>query len=187
MGMFAMEGSSGSRRKYWNYSNQEKDDFKLSLKGTVVEVLRKQGRDFMTGEPKTWPNGDPKPVYQIAVKQANGEELNFCFDLRTYNRKTKERPFTQAAGAIFNALKEQGYEHPELDDLLGKEIQISTQVGNWSFGNHRRFGCQVFGEGDVSAVRGVQDLLYQSAKAEEPVAPKTESVPVELYQDDIPF
>jgi hypothetical protein len=43
--------------------------------GTILAAERRQDRDFKTGQPKTWPDGNPVMVYAITIATDADEEL----------------------------------------------------------------------------------------------------------------
>lgn len=44
-----------------------------TYEGRVVNIKKKQDQDYDTGDPITWPNGDPKYVWLFEIEQTNGE------------------------------------------------------------------------------------------------------------------
>ena len=72
---------NGSQGKFWNYGNQQKDDYKPELTGTLVEVSIAQAHEF--GHPETksyWPDGNPVILLRLHIMDPEGEE--YLFDVK---------------------------------------------------------------------------------------------------------
>lgn len=206
MGVFDMNPQGSSN--YWNYSAADKDNYMTSITGTVVEIIRKQGTDYATKQPKVWKDGSPRAVFQVVVKGQSGRELSWVFEMFTKNRETNQRVFTKPAQAIADALDPDGKGNPSLEDLLGMMVTISTQEGVYNQTHPRPFHVQILGQGDVQSVRGATDLLAQTSQPQAPVQqvqPQVQQAPSlmqqrvqeaeqalgygsdELYGEEIPF
>lgn len=178
MGMFNLKGGSNS----WNYHTESKPGYMTSLTGTVVEVSNPQARDFNTGQPKFWPDGNPVRNLRLAIRGESGRELTWTFS-----------PKSVAADACLKALDPDGT-RPEvsLEELLGKNITVGTKPGTYNNRNPRPWMVVVNGPGDASAVRGLVDMSQQQQPqptqqqaAEAFNAPAQPSAP-QVYED-IPF
>lgn len=72
---------NGSQGKFWNYGNQQKDDYKPELTGTLVEVSIAQAHEFGHPEVKSyWPDGNPIILLRLHIMDPNGEE--YLFDVK---------------------------------------------------------------------------------------------------------
>ena len=180
MGVFDMKPASSGQ--YWNYSNESKDGYMPSITGTVVEVIRKQGTDYATRQPKTWPDGSPRAVFQLNILGKSGRELGWVFEMFTKDRSTGQRVFTKPAQAIADALDPEGDAMPSLEDLLGREVTISTEPGVYNQTHPRPFKVVINGMGDQSKVRGAKDLLSTTS-----TQPKKAEPEDDLYDEEIPF
>lgn len=49
-----------------------------TITGTITAARKVQATDYDTGEPVTWPNGDPKYDYPITVTNPDGEQTVWC-------------------------------------------------------------------------------------------------------------
>lgn len=72
---------NGSQGKFWNYGNQQKDDYKPELTGTLVEVSIAQAHEFGHPEVKSyWPDGNPVILLRLHIMDPEGEE--YLFDVK---------------------------------------------------------------------------------------------------------
>ena len=72
---------NGSQGKFWNYGNQQKDDCKPELTGTLVEVSIAQAHEFGHPEIKSyWPDGNPMILLRLHIMDPEGEE--YLFDVK---------------------------------------------------------------------------------------------------------
>lgn len=204
MGVFDLNAQGSGN--YWNYSGSDKPNYMTSITGTVVEVIRKQGTDYATKQPKVWKDGSPRAVFQLMVKGASGRELGWVFEMFTKNRETGQRVLTKPAQAIADALDPNGGGTPSLEDLLGLNVTISTEEGVYNQTHPRPFHMVINGPGDMESVRGATDLLAAQAQPQPQPQPSAyQQAPTalqqqvqaagqalgyeqdELYGEDIPF
>lgn len=72
---------NGRQGKFWNYGNQNKEDYKPQLVGTLVKVTIGQEHEFgRPGVLKYWDNGDPVILLRLHVRDADGED--WLFDVK---------------------------------------------------------------------------------------------------------
>lgn len=45
-----------------------------SVTGTICSLVQSQATDFGTGQPATWPDGSPKPLFIITLRETDGSE-----------------------------------------------------------------------------------------------------------------
>lgn len=72
---------NGKQGKFWNYGNQNKEDYKPQLVGTLVKVTIGQEHEF--GKPgvlKYWDDGNPVILLRLHVRDADGED--WLFDVK---------------------------------------------------------------------------------------------------------
>lgn len=146
MSMFDLKG--GSDGNNWNYSDNTKQNYMEMIEGTVVEISNPQARDFATGAPATWPDGNPKRNLRMCIRGRSGQELAWTF-----------APKSAATSACLAALDPQGTrETVSIEELLGKFIRVQTQAGSYNSKNPRPWWVTILGDGEVNAVRGLKDL-----------------------------
>ena len=146
MGMFDLKG--GSEGNNWNYSDNTKQNYSEMIEGTVVEISNPQARDYNTGQPATWPDGNPKRNLMLTLRNQAGQELTWTFS-----------PRSAAANACLAALDPQGTrEQVSIEELLGKFVRVQTQGGVYNAQHPRPWWLTILGEGEVNAVRGLKDL-----------------------------
>lgn len=149
MGIFDLKGGSAS----WNYHDESKAGYMTSITGTVVEISNPQARDYNTGKPKFWDDGNPVRNLCITVRGQSGKEVAWFFS-----------PKSVAADACLKALDpDDARESVSIEELLGKNVTISTKPGAYNAKHPRPWAVVVNGDGDQSAVRGLKDLSQQQA------------------------
>lgn len=132
----------------WNYTDESKADFALTLTGYVCGMDNPQAYDFRTKKPRYWDDGTPVRNIRLFVKQADGSEKSITF-----------RP----KSALFEAFAEAGVD--SLTDLIGYTVTISTKAGDYSVTNPRPWAVTV-GEYVTSAeLHKVPVLDYDSMDA----------------------
>ena len=162
MGIFDLRGNSGSSNS-WNYADSSKPHYSLRLNGTVIEIANPQKINFVTKQPETWPDGNPKRNLRLTLVDAGGVEWTWTF-----------APRSIAANACLVALDPSGTRpQVSIEELLGKLIDIRTEEGVYNQQHPRPWQVQVIGDGQVNLVRGLKDL----SKGEAP-APAPQSSPV---------
>lgn len=199
MGIFDLKGSSGGSG--WNYSDPQKPGYSDSLTGTVVEISNPQSINYVTKQPETWPDGNPKRNLRVAILTQDGEEKGWTFS-----------PRSLAAKACADALDPGDVRaNVQITELLGKNITVFTPAGVYNQAHPRNWRVTIIGEGDPNLVRGVVDLAQQAdaaahAPAQQAPAPQPspqlsaaqaraaqalgfggEEVPLSVYDHDIPF
>ncbi len=146
MSMFDLKG--GSEGNNWNYSDNTKANYSEWIQGTVVEISNPQARDFNTGAPAVWPDGNPKRNLMLTLLQNDGTEVTWTFS-----------PKSMAANACLAALDPNGSrETVSIEELLGKFVTIQTQAGVYNARNPRPWTVVVNGDGQANMVRGLKDL-----------------------------
>lgn len=166
MGMFDLKG--GSEGNNWNYSDNTKQNYSEMIEGTVVEISNPQARDYNTGQPATWPDGNPKRNLMLTLRNKAGQELTWTFS-----------PRSAAANACLAALDPQGTrEQVSIEELLGKFVRVQTQGGVYNAQHPRPWWLTILGEGEVNAVRGLKDLS-QPQPTSMPGMPAPQPAPVQ--------
>lgn len=156
MGIFDLKGGSSS----WNYHDPSKSGYMTSVTGTVVEISNPQARDYNTGKPKFWDDGNPVRNLCVTVRGQSGKEVAWFFS-----------PKSVAATACLDALDPDGTrDSVSIEELLGKNVTVSTKDGAYNAKHPRPWKVVVNGEGDQSAVRGLKDLSQAQPVAAEPEA-----------------
>lgn len=147
MGIFDLKGNSAS----WNYHDEDKPGYMTSITGTVVEISNPQARDYNTGKPRFWDDGNPVRNLCLTIKGQSGKELAWFFS-----------PKSAAAEACLKALDPNDErESVSIEELLGKSVTISTKPGAYNAKHPRPWGVVVNGDGDKGSVRGLKDLSQQ--------------------------
>lgn len=147
MSMFDLKGNSGSGN-VWNYSDNSKSNYAEWIQGTVVEISNPQARDFNTGKPAFWEDGNPKRNLMMTVLQQDGNEVSWIFS-----------PKSRATDACLAALDPDGTRDAvNIKEMLGKVVTVQTQAGSYNARNPRPWTVTVHGDGEVNKVRGLKDL-----------------------------
>lgn len=177
--MFDLKG--GSEGNNWNYSDNTKQNYMEMIEGTVVEISNPQARDFNTGQPAFWPDGNPKRNLMVAVRGRSGQELSWTFS-----------PKSAAANACLAALDPQANrDSVSIEELLGKFVRIQTQAGTYNSRTPRPWWVTILGDGEANAVRGLKDLSVPQPQpmvgipAPAP-APQQQTPPPPVQQQPVP-
>lgn len=176
MGIFDLKGGSSA----WNYSDPNKAGYAEQVQGTVVEISNPQARDFSTGKPAFWDDGNPKRNLCVTIQKADGKDVQWIFT-----------PRSKAAEACLKALDPDGTRaEVSIQELLGKLVTVATKAGAYNAQHPRPWAVRVDGQG-TGAVRGLVDLSAPQAQqapapAQAPAA-GGEEIPEIYTDDDIPF
>lgn len=176
MGIFDLKGSNSNS---WNYADSSKPGYSTRLIGTVIEISNPQKINYVTKQPETWPDGNPKRNLKLTLVDSVGQETTWTF-----------APRSAAATACLNALDpKDDRARVSIEELLGKMIVVSTQEGVYNQAHPRPWNVQVQGDGQVNAVRGIRDLSQTAAQPQEQPqpAPQPAYEPPAMYDADIPF
>lgn len=88
------------------------DGIGVSVGGVIDDITAKQQTDFTTGEPKTWPNGDPMMQVLVRVQTTLSEDADDD-GLRTIYVKGKS-----LTGAVRDAVRKAGAKGLEVGGTL---------------------------------------------------------------------
>lgn len=156
---------NGSQGKFWNYGNQQKDDYKPELTGTLVEVSIAQAHEF--GHPETksyWPDGNPVILLRLHIMDPEGEE--YLFDVKPKSSMW----FEDLQPACPDG---------SLSNVLGSLIKLSylglVQVPGRAV-NRNKFQLQILGPGQFES-RGFNSKMpptkfeAMGQQQQQPVAP----------------
>ena len=73
----------GGNNNRWNFSDPSKEGFSNQIQGPVIKLVRRQGIDFNTKQPATWPDGNPRLVYVLTIQDQNsGENRDWVVDAK---------------------------------------------------------------------------------------------------------
>lgn len=72
------------------------DNIGDQVTGTIISVTKRQQTDLTTGEPKTWPNGEPRYMYNIQL-QTSLREDEYDDGVRSINVKWQSQKAVQDA------------------------------------------------------------------------------------------
>ena len=104
----------GGNSNAWNYSDPSKEGFSNQIQGPVVKLVRRQGIDFNTKQPATWPDGKPRFVYGLTIAdQLSGENKEWVVVAK------KSSVGIRAIGAALG-------EPVDISRLYGMVVNIST-------------------------------------------------------------
>jgi len=163
MSMFDLKGGSSSN--VWNYSDNTKDTYTEFIQGTVVEISNPQARDFNTGKPAFWDDGNPKRNLMMTVLQADGTEINWIFS-----------PKSKSTEACLAALDPNGdRDEVSIEEMLGKLVTVQTVAGAYNGKNPRPWWVTIHGDGQANMVRGLKDLSQPQSTM--PGMPKPQPAP----------
>lgn len=148
---------SGSSRKFWNFTKEDKAEFSPTITGDVVEIAAVPRRIFQSQEIDRWKDGNPKTDMRITLLCADGQER--CFSFKFSNSKNTEY-WNNLQMALFDAMKNAGLAGATLQELGGLNITVATKVPPAGFGysvsNPRPFSAVVNGRG-TAPFRGCID------------------------------
>lgn len=166
-----LAGGSVSEGTYWNYYNDEKENFSPTIVGTVTKIGFSQEHQYQTHAPQYWPDGNPKLMYQLHIKDANNNE--FLFDIRPKSSMMMEDFLTVCPNG-------------NLKDLLGCLVSIEAQqppVVNgqkipFSASMRRKFTVKIIGQGQFPS-EGVDTESYKRimSRRQSAQAPAMQQVP----------
>ena len=153
MSSFNNEPKKGSAFRYWHYSNPSVEDYTLKTGGVVIEIGEGWEKNSKTGKYLTWENtGNPIRYWYIIMKnRKSGDEICWTFKPRT----------SVAAQACFSALDPMNKRPAgsvDLEELLGKIIEVSTQDGVYNGAHPRPFTVRIIGSDPNVPVRGMVDF-----------------------------
>lgn len=168
MSVFDLKGSSGGNG--WNYAHPDKPGYMEMIEGTVVEISAPQKRNFQSGKPEFWPDGNPVLNLCLVIKGRSGNELSWIF-----------APKSKAADACSLALDPtRTREQVSIEEMLGKFVRIQTQAGVYNAQNPRPWTVTVLGDGDAGSVRSVvkpQQSAQQQPMPQQQPAPQPQPAP----------
>lgn len=152
---------SGSSRKFWNFTNEEKEGFSPTITGDVVEIAAVPRRVFQSQEIDRWKDGNPKTDMRITLLCADGVER--CFSFKFSSSRNTEY-WNNLQTALFDAMKNAGLGGATLQELAGLNITVATKVPPAGFGysmaNPRPFTANINGRG-TAPFRGCIDEVSQ--------------------------
>lgn len=102
----------------WNYSDPDKPGYSTDLTGIIVGMDNPQARDFQTGKPVFWDDGNPRRNLRVFIATADGE--------KSVTFAPKSALYDAFAWAIVGA---------ELDgfaDIVAYSVHLSTEEGAYN-------------------------------------------------------
>ena len=157
----------GGNSNAWNYSDPSKEGFSNQIQGPVVKLVRRQGIDFNTKQPATWPDGKPRFVYGLTIAdQLSGENKEWVVDAK------KSSVGIRAIGA---ALGISEGEPVDISRLYGMVVNISTPgLQNMKINGRsctaRVWQVQVMGQAPQGTnLLGIEDQVNATPAQQKPV------------------
>lgn len=159
MSVFDIKKSSA-----WNYSNSANPGFSTELKGVVVGLDNPQARDFGTGKPRFWDDGNPVRNIRVFVETDAGE------------KSVTFRP----GGALFQAFVDAGLD--SFEDLPGHDVTITTEDGAYNRTHPRPWSVEL---GEVNKSVKLHKVPVIDYDAIDPVTGRDKDIAG--HDADIPF
>lgn len=154
MGVFDIKGGNS---RFWNFSDDEKDNYTEQIEGTIVEIVYTQKINPETRKPMFWDAGDPKMQYQLVFLQQDGEEIVWPIDRRSVG-------VTECCRAL-DPRDER--DNVSIGEMLGKYVRVSTKPGNYGRKKPRPWAVEILGDGAAGKVRGLTDRSGDSKAAQQ--------------------
>lgn len=151
----------GGNSNAWNYSDPSKEGFANQIQGPVVKLVRRQGIDFNTKQPATWPDGNPRLVYGLTIQdEATGEPKEWVVDAK------KSSVGIRAIGA---ALGVKDGDPVDISRLYGMVINVNTPgLQNMKINGRsctaRIWQVQVLGQAQGANLLGIEDQVNTTPK-----------------------
>lgn len=156
MSVFDISGSS-NKRKWWNHTNPQNEEFSTTITGDVVEITAVPRYIWNSQSIDRWPDGNPKIDMIITLLCTDGQER--CFRVK-FNTSKNEDYWPNIQRALFAAMRSAGLPGGSLSELGGLNITVATKQPPEGFGygpkNPRPYHCQVNGKAGA-AFRGCID------------------------------
>lgn len=211
MSFMSVDGGTGngSAGSFWNFSNKEKDNYAISIKGVVREIQLVPKTKFGTREIDRYDDGNPKRNLRLYVDD-EGEETIWEFSPGGRDKRNSggEDKRSEALKALVNALLTVDKNAKDIEECLGMFIEVSTEEppGNFTYskGNPRPWhvkldntvmsehrGCTV--KPDWEREKQQADAGVEPPDPNDPndfrnKIPKNAGMPdVSVYDEDIPF
>ena len=140
-----LSGGGMSDGRFWNFSNQEAEDFRPVLEGTLFKVSFSQERQYDAAQrkftgPAFWPDGNPKVMIRLHVKDLEGNDWLH-----------EVKPKSHCLVEDWLPVSPNG----NIEGLLGQHIKVEAQqpivvngqVIQFGSGNRRHFTVTVMGPG----------------------------------------
>lgn len=157
----------GGNSNAWNYSDPSKEGFSNQIQGPVVKMVRRQGIDFNTKQPATWPDGKPRFVYGLTIAdQLSGENKEWVVDTKKSSVGIR---------AIGKALGVNEGDPIDISRLYGMVVNISTPgLQNMKINGRsctaRMWQVQVMGQAPQGTnLLGLEDQVNATPAQQQPV------------------
>lgn len=154
--MSVLDFGPESNGNWWNYSDQNKPGYSPVLEGTVVKMFAQPHLNYVTKQPETWPNGEPKYNIAVTIQDTNNNQFNWSF---------KPNKNSGAGHAICEALESVGLS--TVRELYGMYIRVTTQDGNYNQAHPRPWKVEVLGQGKAQLL-GIEDENSVQVKKPQP-------------------
>ena len=174
--MSVLDFNGGGSGNFWNYHDKNKEGFSTVITGDVVEIQTPQKRNFVTKQPETWPDGNPKLNIRLILAGQDGSELAWEF-----SPGGSQNP-TNAMRAVQNALLSAGLPGNSVTEIGGLNITIGTQEGAYSQQNPRPWSIQVNAQGSHQYRGVVKNQPQQAQQAPVQQAPVQPVQPIQQVQ-----
>ena len=138
-------GGGMSDGRFWNFSNQEAEDFRPVIEGTLFKVSFSQERQYDAAQrkftgPAFWPDGNPKVMIRLHIKDLDG--VDWLHEVKPKSHCLVEDWLPASPNG-------------NIEGLLGQHIKVEAQqpivvngqVIQFGSGNRRHFTVTVMGPG----------------------------------------
>lgn len=168
-------GGGMSDGRFWNFSNQEAEDFRPVIEGTLFKVSFSQERQYDAAQrkftgPAFWPDGNPKVMIRLHIKDLDGTD--WLHEVKPKSHCLVEDWLPASPNG-------------NIEGLLGQHIKVEAQqpivvngqVIQFGSGNRRHFTVTVMGPGLCPSEGVDYDSLGKLQSKPQPQAQQQPRVP----------
>lgn len=156
----------------WNYSKSDKPNYSEILVGTVKAIQKIQAKNYTTGQPEFWPEGNPKFNIRLTLADPEGNLVTFTF--QPAGKAAREGKKRSVHVDLWNLLG-----GADFINLIGKTIMISTKPGTYGPNNPRPFdvalvtdaGPYEYSGGELPEEYKVAEIVFERPTMTQPQQP----------------
>ena len=161
-------GLDAGATNFWNYSDKEKDGFRLSITGDIVEIHRtftiERYNQKTLGQIKRFDNGNPMENWELVIDC--GSELGELTISLPKNNGLFEKIWAKCVEAGEPPVRGTAWKRCLPDMLENMNCSIATKDGKYGSGNPRPWNFRINGPRAFAEYRGFVD----KTKEEQPQA-----------------
>ena len=152
-------GNGGSELVWWQFRNPQKEGYKDTLEGTLIEIdivqSTRPGQNGQGSVPQFFPDGNPMTeIRWVILDSVTGQPTAFNF------KRGKNSEFLKALNQACPGVSDMG-------QLGGHYFRIHSPNGQYGLNNPRPFVVQDCGISNIP-FEGVKDLVHQAPQQQVP-------------------